>query len=1717
MVELLGTASRIHRRLTLTVILRCLQVLLTNNCNHNRRHLSTQSGQREGNDHGLQDRGQFGGITPEQLASRQVLPRKLPIFSGSYEEWPLFISCYNTTTEACGYTNNENLVRLLDCLRDPALGHVRGQLLLPQSVPRVIETLRRIYGRPEQLLQSLLMKARRCDPPKSDRLETFITFSLVIEQLCDHLEATNLQDHLVNPMLLQELVDKTPAGTKLEWVRFKRRHGQVTLRTFADFMAGIAEDACEVAPMVDNKQLAGDKRVEKRTKERGFVHAHDATTVPGQITKERVDIKPCRVCQSTEHKIRNCDEFKNLTQADKTALVVKWKICRICLNEHGDSRCRFKIQCNVEQCRERHHPLMHGEAATTHAAEATEVTHNAHRVDIGQMQFRLVAVTLHHGTRSVRTTAFLDEGSSMSLVERSLVDVLGVKGGELEPLRLIWTADISRTEKNSKKISVQISTAGCDQKHQLALRTVTELKLPTPSFKISSLTKQFKHLGDFEVDDNLGKPRLLLGLDNLHLFAPQESRIGQPNEPIAVKSKLGWSVYGPSSDNKCGGGVVGTHFTENISNQELHDLIKEYFAVEEAGVTAGVLESDDDRRARVILENTTVKVGGRYETGLLWRSDDYDFPNSYPMAVRRLEQLEKKLSKNPELAENVRRQITEYQLKEYAHKATPKELSDSDPRKVWYIPLSVVVNPRKSKVRLVWDAAASVNGVSLNSQLLKGPDLLVSLIEVLCRFRERPVAFGGDLQEMYHQVRIRSEDKQAQRFLFRDNPTLKPDVYVMDVATFGATSSPASAQFVKNKNAAEFAHVHPEAAAAIIQRHYVDDYFDSADTEEEAIERAQAVKHIHAQGGFHIRNWVSNSSRFLEALGEPNQKQNVQFTSDKHTNTERILGITWNPVLDVFVFSIPTNEALQPFMTGKARPTKSIVLKFLMSFFDPLGLIAHYLVHGKILMQDIWRSGCDWKATINDDCYAGCTQWIKWLPLLEQLQIPRSYFGDIRSSKIESVELHVFSDASEKAYGSGAYLRIVCDGAIRCTLALAKTKVAPLKLLSIPRLEVSGAVLGARLANTAETCHSLPISRRVFWMDSATVIAWIHSDHRKYKPFVAHRISEILSLTSVDEWHFVSTKSNVADDLTKWRKRFTMSCEDRSIRGPDFIYTDSKSWSVPATPIESVEEELRAAFLFHEIHLPEPVIDAERFSSWKTLVRSLAVIFRFRSNCQRKARGLPIEAVPATPAVTGHVKGAVSSTEVPLRQEEYVQAENCFWRLVQADMFPDEVKVLLKNRELPREEWHQVEKTSVIYQLSPFLDHAGVLRMEGRTEAAEELPFDLRFPVILPKKHPITIKLVEHYHRKLRHGNNETVVNEMRQRFFIGNLRAVVRMVANDCQLCKIRQSRPAVPRMAPLPVQRLQPYLRPFSFVGVDYCGPFTVTVGRRSEKRWIAVFTCFNTRAVHLEVAHSLNKQSCLMALRRFMCRYGVPREIFSDNGTNFHGANNEGVLIRAINNNCADVVTDARLKWNFNPPSAPHMGGVWERMVRSVKECLKVLDDGRKLTDEVLLTVLAEAAEIINSRPLTYQPQDASSPEALTPNHFLRVGPANEELVLGAANEGQALTDSYQRSQMLAQQMWKRWISEYVPSLNRRSKWHEEREPVKAGDLVFIADEEQRKTWIRGIVDEVIKAKDGRVRQAVVRAQGKLYKRPVAKLAVIEVGANGRSEPHSEKPRD
>ncbi|XP_062538735.1 uncharacterized protein LOC134207011 [Armigeres subalbatus] len=474
---------------------------------------------------------------------------------------------------------------------------------------------------------------------------------------------------------------------------------------------------------------------------------------------------------------------------------------------------------------------------------------------------------------------------------------------------------------------------------------------------------------------------------------------------------------------------------------------------------------------------------------------------------------------------------------------------------------------------------------------------------------------------------------------------------------------------------------------------------------------------------------------------------------------------------------------------------------------------------------------------------------------------------------------------------------------------------------------------------------------------------------------------------------------------------------------------------------------------FHDIAITMSIVDLQRFSKWRVLLRTVACVYRFASNCRRKKDGFKIEAVPTTEAVKKAVIKTVRSTTVPLKREEYQKAEAYLWRSAQADCFGDEIRTIKKNRQLPLQQQQQLEKSSSLYNLSPFLDTEDVLRMEGRAAQGSSLPFELRFPIILPKQHLVTDKLLEYYHHRVAHGNVESAVNEIRQRFSIQNLRAELKRIGKSCMWCKVKKCRARTPRMAPLPESRVTPGLPPFSHTGVDFCGPVTVTVGRRSEKRYICLFTCMTTRAVHLEVAHSLTTQACLMAIRRFVCRRGKPLEFYSDNGTNFQAAS------KAIN------------PLELQPPQRTSHGWCLGAIGPLLKAALTVLNDGRTITDEVLLTTIAEAEDLINSRPLTYVGLEPGTEEALTPNHFVRgVGTIGEEHPVPPTSEAEALRDRYKRSQRLADKLWARWVFEYLPSINHRAKWHTDVPPIASGDLVYIADDAVRKSWIRGIVLDV-----------------------------------------------
>ncbi|XP_065086835.1 uncharacterized protein LOC135708663 [Ochlerotatus camptorhynchus] len=394
-------------------------------------------------------------------------------------------------------------------------------------------------------------------------------------------------------------------------------------------------------------------------------------------------------------------------------------------------------------------------------------------------------------------------------------------------------------------------------------------------------------------------------------------------------------------------------------------------------------------------------------------------------------------------------------------------------------------------------------------------------------------------------------------------------------------------------------------------------------------------------------------------------------------------------------------------------------------------------------------------------------------------------------------------------------------------------RVAPLKLTSIPRLELQAAVIGTRLTHTIIETLSIIITRKFYWSDSRDVLCWINSDHRRYTQFVGFRVTEILEATEAHEWRYVPSKLNVVDDGTKWDVQPDLSPESRWFKGPDFLWTTEDKWPQSAIRNEPTDAELVANLSVHYA-LPKPIVCVLGYSSWEQLRNVVARVLRFTTNCCSKQRKQPIK--------TG-----------PLIQNELYTAEVYLIRLAQQEGYPEEFIILRGTPQNAGEPTAVLPRSSSLYKLTPWLDEHAILRMRTRIAACQYTTEDAKKPIILPHNH-------------------ETVINELRQKYQIGRLRSCFNQARRDCQKCKIEQAAPNPPFMADLPPGRLAAFSRPFTHTGVDYFGPTEVFVGWRVEKRWGMLATCLTVRAIHIEVVHSL------------------PRKFYSDRGTNFVGVDRE-----------------------------------------------------------------------------------------------------------------------------------------------------------------------------------------------------------------------------------
>ena len=744
-------------------------------------------------------------------------------------------------------------------------------------------------------------------------------------------------------------------------------------------------------------------------------------------------------------------------------------------------------------------------------------------------------------------------------------------------------------------------------------------------------------------------------------------------------------------------------------------------------------------------------------------------------------------------------------------------------------------------------------------------------------------------------------------------------------------------------------------------------------------------------------------------------------------------------------------------------------------------------------------------------------EWERWrtdIGLLEDMKVERCFKPE-EFGKINKVELHHFSDASCEGYGQCSYLRLVDDSSrIHCSLVMGKSRVAPLKQVSIPRLELTAAVVSIKVSAALQDELDYKDISEIYWTDSKVVLGYVNNEARRFQVFVANRVQQIRDHSSKDQWNYVESKCNPADDASRGLKASEIAGDSRWINGPSFLYEAHQDWKNYNQPEDKgklppgdVELKKASTFATSVQEYPSMLERLEYFSSWYRAKKAIAICFRYLSVLLQRVRKRKQDGDLLN---TEKLKEIVLPNQ-PVSVNEMNTAELEIIKFVQSREFKSELGVLnpkSKEHDGPR----NIPKTSPLARLDPFVDEHGTIRVGGRIRRST-MDANVKHPAIMPKKSHVTKLIVRHFHERVKHQGRGMTWNEIRASgYWILGCKDIVAKVIKDCTTCQKLRARFEDQKMADLPKERVETSA-PFSFSAVDYFGPFYIKQGRKEIKRYGVLFTCLASRAIHLEVSHTMETDSFLNAYRRFVSRRGPVKELRCDRGTNFCGASTElerclkemdklKIKSELAKENCDWV------EFNFNVPKASHMGGIWERQIRTVRNVLNVLlyQNGGQLNDESLLTFMCEVEAIVNSRPLSVDNLGLSdSLEPLTPNHLLTM---KSKVLLPPPGVFQRediyLRKHWRRVQHLCNEFWVRWKKEYVHSLQERQRWLKPRQNLEVGDVVVVAEEDTpRNCWPLARVITVAKDEDGLVRKVKVMVGDKQIsdrgtrKRPLATL--------------------
>lgn len=1321
-----------------------------------------------------------------------------------------------------------------------------------------------------------------------------------------------------------------------------------------------------------------------------------------------------------------------------------------------------------------------------------------------------------------------DSGAEVTLIREDLRQHLGIEGTPTS-INLQWT-DGSVKSTPAMRVTLELRGLG-DDAETLTLENcyaVSDLNLPPRSLDVDRLKLQFPYLKniDFEAYEN-AIPVLLIGSPHAACFEAIEPIVEDgEGKPVALKSKLGWSIFGgqPELYPETPYAVQNVTVTQTeecdankkeVTNEELSELLTNFSSIENLGIRPipeSHLTQNEQKAIEIIKEELKILPNGSVEVPLIWNRHDKvipRLPNNYVMVWKRQCAHEKKLAKNLEHLNAFNENFKDLIKEGYVRRATAQDLNTLWDN-VWYLPMSLVINANKIpvKYRNVYDASATYQGVSLNDHLLMGSNLLVDILQPLFKMRMDKIAFTCDVKSMFHRIFICHRDQQCQRILWRENDDEEMGIYIQQVCLFGPKSSPFTSQIVKNLTADKFNEKYPLAADTLKHHTYMDDVLTSAPTVDAAVDLAKQCIEIFRSINWDLIGFQSNSLDFMRKLPDTHIKQELIpiLTGETENKTTKVLGCAWDTKADCFVFELNKHAFVRIVKECGHRPTKRDQSSTIARIFDALGLIAHFVIRGRILLQRSWRNKLQWDQEITEEEHK---TWIKWLDEIEniaKLKIPRLYTKSNDISKVEKLELHVMCDAGKEAFAAVAYLVSQFRDFRHSTLVMAKAKVTPLQKKSkleiheLPRLELLSCLIGARLADTISRLHKNVKFERFIWSDSEVVLRWIKNPNQNLIRFAISPIHEILEKTEREEWLYVPSKLNAADIATKFQAFDFGDVNSIWFKGPKFLEMPRDCWPQQKNeggigdPTETV---LMGSIKINAIKYESPV----KLPPINCPLASDAIIDRLsnsiKSNWIKLLRAIArsLKLYDAMIALIKSKEFAIPKASKEMRERfkchqlepiDLQRAELFIIRKMQREACTKDYKALLKG---------QFASNTELLQLHVFLDDQKVMRIDSRVNLKRE-KYPQRFAPFVPRKHMLTTILLYYYHEAYAHIHLESQVAAVRASFWIPNLRTALNAIRSNCNHC--RAVTIMSPVMAPLPDFRLDPELNPFEITGVDCTGALTYYNHNTPKKAYVMLFTCTVTRLIHAALIDKMDTLSVLEAIVQFWPAHGPVSKFISDNGTNFVGAakrlkrDQEDVpeLLKQQGKALKPILSEKyRLSWDFIPPYSPWFGGFYERLIKEVKRSIELTVKNKRICRKALNIAIQDGVHRINCRPLTHNPLNADDEEVLTP-HLLAKHRSGWPLLPSRIKPNYNHTDKddrliYHRGRAIADEIAKRFTSEYLPVLTKRTKWLKEKQDFAVGDLVLLIEPNQtRGPYQRARVTDIHTGRDGHVRVIDVR---------------------------------